>query len=153
MAANGVELTRADTKAAVLLGFTGAVLGVFITVTRSADAGQGPIAWKTHLPWWAAVISALLAVVCFVCAIAPRRRGGRHQAMVAPGYFEHLTSELGGERLSRAFERVGHNPTGSLLPSLVRTSEIIRTKYRWIETGTVLLLVALPQFAVTLRPT
>lgn len=73
--------------------------------------------------------------------------------MVAPGYFEHLTSEPGGARLSRAFERVGHNPTSSLLPSLVRTSEIIRTKYRWIETGTVLLLVALPQFAVTLRPT
>ena len=73
--------------------------------------------------------------------------------MVVPGYFEHLTSELGGERLSRAFERVWHHPTAPLLSSLVRTSEIIRTEYRWIETGTVLLLVALPQFAVTLRPT
>ncbi|MBC9731048.1 Pycsar system effector family protein [Streptomyces sp. TRM68367] len=134
----------------MLLGFTG---GVFITVTRSADDGQAPDAWRPHALWWAAVISALLAVVCFVCAIAPRRRGGRRHGTVAPGYFEHITPELGGERLSRAFERVGHNPTGPLLSSLARTSEIIRAKCRWIETGTALLLIALPQFAVTLRPT
>ncbi|MGX1759773.1 Pycsar system effector family protein [Streptomyces lydicus] len=152
LAANGAELTRADTKAAVLLGFTGAVLGVFITVTRSAGAGQIPHAWRVHLLWWTAVISALLAVVCFVCAIAPRRRGGRRQGPAAPGYFEHITPELAGPRLSRAFERMGHDPTGPLLSSLAGTSEIIRAKYRWIETGTVLLLVALPQFAVVLRP-
>jgi hypothetical protein len=106
-----------------------------------------------HVLWWTAVISALLAIVCFVCAIAPRRRAGQRQPTAGPGYFEHIRPELGGERLSRAFERVGHDPTGALLSSLARTSEIIRAKYRWIETGTALLLIALPQFAVALQPT
>ncbi|MFJ9469422.1 Pycsar system effector family protein [Streptomyces caniferus] len=152
LAANGVELTRADTKAAVLLAFTGAVLGVFISVTRSATAGQAPHDGSVRLLWWTAVISALLAIGCFVCAIVPRRRGGRRQGPAVPGYFEHITPELADARLSRAFERIGQDPTGPLTASLARTSEIIRAKYRWIETGTVLLLVALPQFTVVLRP-
>jgi Pycsar effector protein len=153
MAANSVELTRADTKAAVLLGFTGAILGAFSAVTRSADAGQTPNAWRLHVLWWAAVISALLAIVCFVCAIVPRRRAGGRPPMAGPGYFEHIRPEVGAERLSRAFERVGHDPTDTLLPSLARTSEIIRAKYRWIEMGTALLIIALPEFAATLQPT
>ena len=40
-----------------------------------------------------------------------------------------------------------------LLVSLKTTSEIIRAKYRWIEIGTVLVLVALPQWAAVLRTT
>ncbi|MBH5335812.1 hypothetical protein IHE55_13825 [Streptomyces pactum] len=152
LAANGTELTRADTKAAVLLGFTGAVLGVFVTVTRSGDAGPATGGWGPDPLWWTGGGSALLAVACFVLAIAPRRRGGRSRGAGVPGYFEHITAELGGERLSRAFERVGHDPTVALLASLATTSEIIRAKYRWIEAGTVLLLIALPQLAATVRP-
>ncbi|MGK4584851.1 Pycsar system effector family protein [Kitasatospora sp. HPMI-4] len=146
MAANSAELTRADTKAAVLLGFTGAALGVFLPLT-----GNGAQPWEVHALRWTAVVSALLAVICFVCAIAPRRRRGRRQGPAGPSYFEHIPPEAGGERLSRAFERAGGDPTGPLLSSLSGTSEIIRVKYRWIETGTALLLLALPQFAAALQ--
>lgn len=149
-AANSVELTRADTKAGVLLGFTGAVLGVFLTVTRGTDAGRTPAAWELHVLWWTAVASAMMASVCFVCAIAPRHRQGRQPATSAPGYFQHILPDLDGERLNRAFEQVGHDPTGPMLSSLTRTSAIIRTKYRWIERGTASLLIALPQLTVIL---
>ncbi|MFE1177393.1 Pycsar system effector family protein [Streptomyces sp. NPDC058773] len=152
LAANGVEIARADTKAAVLLGFMGAVLGAFLTVTRGAAPGHAPESWKADVLWWGAVGTALLAIVCFVCAIAPRRRRGRKPGPAGPGYFEHIGRGEDGDGLSHAFARIAHDPTGPLLASVRRTSEIIRSKYRWIETGTALLLVALPQFAAALQP-
>ncbi|MFI2263102.1 Pycsar system effector family protein [Streptomyces tubercidicus] len=152
LAANGVEIARADTKAAVLLGFMGAVLGAFITVTRGAASGAAAASWKADVLWWGAVVTALLAIVCFVSAIAPRRRRGRERGVAAPGYFEHIGRGEDGDVLSHAFARLAHDPTGPLLASVRRTSEIIRSKYRWIEMGTALLLVALPQFAAALQP-
>ncbi|WDT56581.1 Pycsar system effector family protein [Streptomyces sp. G7(2002)] len=153
LAANGVEIARADTKAAVLLGFMGAVLGAFITVTRGAATHQAAASWKADVLWWGAVGTALLAIVCFVSAIAPRRRGGRKPNLAGPGYFEHIGRGEDGDGLSHAFARIAHDPTGPLLDSVRRTSAIIRSKYRWIEMGTALLLVALPQFAAALQPT
>lgn len=151
MAANNAELTRADTKAAVLLGFSGAALGTFIPLARIGGSGSASHGWDARLLWWTAVLSALLAVVCFVCAIAPRRRKGRRQAMAGPGYFEHITQETGNGRLSRALERAGRDPVGPLFASLVGTSAIIRAKYRWIEAGTVLLLIMLAEIATNIR--
>ncbi|WP_051830949.1 Pycsar system effector family protein [Streptomyces violens] len=151
LAANGVEIARADTKAAVLLGFLGAVLGAFLTVTHKAGDGAVTQLGRSEVLWWSAVVTSLLAIVCFVCAIAPRRRGGRRHSTAGPGYFEHIASDMDGDRLSHAFARVAHDPTRPLLASLQKTSEIIRAKYRWIEMGTAFLLVALPQFAAALR--
>ncbi|MBU7597404.1 hypothetical protein JGS22_007100 [Streptomyces sp. P38-E01] len=152
-AANSAELTRADTKAAVLLGFTGAILGVFVTITGGADGRQAPSHWWPDLLWCTAVVSALSAVVCFVLAIAPRRRERRPRTEAAPEYFEHIGPDLDCERLNPVFQRVGRDPAGPLLSSLIRTSAIVRAKYRWIEVGSVLLLTALPQFTLVLRPT
>ncbi|NJQ05835.1 Pycsar system effector family protein [Streptomyces lonarensis] len=149
-AANAVELTRADAKAAVLLAFTGAVMGIAISgVAKGPQAAAGP----GGVLWWSGTVCGLLAVGCFVRAIAPRHRtrgeNGRHDG---PGYFQHVTGEMTGERLRRAFEQVGRDPAPPLLASLERTSGIIRVKYRWIEAGTVLLLLALPQYALLVRP-
>ncbi|GAA3022610.1 hypothetical protein GCM10010519_59340 [Streptomyces lactacystinicus] len=96
--------------------------------------------------------SALLAVGCFASALVPRHRKGRRGAAAGPGYFEHIAPGAGPDRLRRAFERAGRDPAGPLLSALAGTSAIIRAKYRWIEAGTVLLLLALPQFVLTLRP-
>ncbi|MBD0671390.1 Pycsar system effector family protein [Streptomyces sp. CBMA156] len=149
MAANSAELVRADTKAAVFLAFTGAVLATFIPL--DGGAGPGSPAWPGPLLRWSAVAGALLAVGCFASALVPRHRKGRGGGADGPGYFGHITPGAGPERLRRAFERAGHDPAGPLLSALAGTSAIIRVKYRWIETGTVLLLLALPQFALTLR--
>ncbi|WP_157878579.1 Pycsar system effector family protein [Streptomyces chattanoogensis] len=153
MAANSAEIVRADTKAAILLGFIGAMLGAFMTVTRTAASGQAPTPGWAGVLWWSAVIIALLAVASFICALTPRRRRGRHLSTDVPGYFEHIAQGPDTEPLSRAFERMAHDPTGPLLASLQTTSEIIRAKYRWIETGIVLVLAALPQWAAVLRTT
>lgn len=138
--ANRTEISRADTKAVVLLGVIGTVLGTFITAPRSTETLR-----------WSGVVTSLLAIVCFVCAIAPRRRSGRRHSTAGPGYFEHITPGMGIDSLNRAFEHAAHDPTGPLLLSLQGTSEIIRAKYRWVETGAVLLMAALPQFAVSLH--
>ncbi|MFH9548833.1 Pycsar system effector family protein [Streptomyces sp. NPDC017435] len=139
MTANRAEIGRADTKAAVLLGVTGAVLGAFISVSPSPAILQ-----------WSAVVTSLLAVLCFVCAIMPRHRAGRGQESAGPGYFGHITAGMGSQILSRAFERASRDPAGPLLASLLVTSDIIRRKYRWVERGTFILVAALPQFAVAL---
>ncbi|MCX4689614.1 DUF5706 domain-containing protein [Kitasatospora purpeofusca] len=152
LAANSAELTRADTKAAVLLGFTGAALGAFVPLTRKDGAGIVAHGWDTRLLWWTAVLSALFAVACFVSAIAPRHRKGRGDDTQGPGYFEHIGAGAGRGQLGRAFEHVGRDPAGPLLASLAATSVILRVKYRWIEAGAVLLVLALPQFAAVLRP-
>ncbi|MFD4399523.1 Pycsar system effector family protein [Kitasatospora sp. NPDC058478] len=150
VAANSMELTRADAKAAVFLAFTGAVLGVFIPL-GGGGGGSGPRAWAVPFLWWSAVVSALLAVACFVAALVPRYRKGERQAPTSPAYFGHIAPGAGVERLRRAFECGGRDPVGALLSSLAGTSAIIRAKYRWIEVGTAVLLLALPQFALTLR--
>ncbi|MFF0295977.1 Pycsar system effector family protein [Kitasatospora sp. NPDC004614] len=147
-AANSAELGRADAKAAVLLGFTGAAFGAFLPLSRDGGGGS----WPAHLLWWTTAMSALLAVACFVAAIVPRRRRGRSRATGAPGYFEHITAADGAERLGGEFEASGRDPGRALLSSLIGTSAIIRSKYRWIEAGTTLLLLALMQFGAVLRP-
>ncbi|MFJ2811346.1 Pycsar system effector family protein [Kitasatospora sp. NPDC087271] len=157
MAANSMELTRADAKAAVFLAFTGAVLGVFIPLGGGgggggSGGGSGPRAWAVPFLWWSAVASALLAVACFVAALVPRYRKGERQAPASPAYFGHIAPGAGVDRLRRVFELGGRDPVGPLLSSLAGTSAIIRAKYRWIEAGTAVLLLALPQFALTLRP-
>ncbi|MFF9490245.1 Pycsar system effector family protein [Streptomyces sp. NPDC014676] len=139
MVANRAEIGRADTKAAVLLGVTGAVLGAFIGVSPSPEILR-----------WSAVVTSLLAVLCFVCAIMPRHRTGRRHDVAGPGYFGHITAEMNAQRLSRAFERASRDPAGPLLTSLMVTSDIIRKKYRWVERGTLILVAALPQFAAAL---
>ncbi|MER6410820.1 Pycsar system effector family protein [Streptomyces humidus] len=139
LTANRAEIGRADTKAAVLLGLTGAVLGAFIGVSPSPE-----------LLRWTAVVTSLLAVLCFVCAIMPRHRAGSGQETAGPGYFGHIAAGMGSRRLSRAFERAAHDPAGPLLASLLVTSDIIRRKYRWVERGIFILFAALPQFAAAL---
>ncbi|MFF4586568.1 Pycsar system effector family protein [Streptomyces sp. NPDC001388] len=139
MTANRAEIGRADTKAAVLLGVTGAVLGAFIGVSPSPQ-----------ILWWSAVVTSLLAVLCFVCAIVPRHRAGRRHHDAGPGYFGHITAGMGRQRLSRAFEQASRHPAGPLLASLLVTSDIIRKKYRWVERGAIMLVAALPQFAAAL---
>ncbi|MET9292277.1 Pycsar system effector family protein [Streptomyces sp. NPDC003077] len=152
-AANTTELTRADTKAAVLLGFMGAALGTFLTVTRAPASGRTASPWGgPDLLWWSAVLTAFLAIVCFVCAIAPRRRRGRRQDGDGPGYFEHVARVRRADRLLLAFERAAHDPAAPLLASLRNTSAIIRAKYRWIELGAVLAVFSVPQLAAALRP-
>ncbi len=153
MAANGAEIIRADTKAAVLLGFMGAMLGTFMTLTRAAAVGAPHTSRLTTALWWSAVTLTLLAIVSLLCALTPRRRRGRQPTPAAPGYFEDLAPRPDSEPLNRAFERIAHDPTGPLLSSLQRTSEIIRAKYRWIETSIVLLLAALPAVTAVLRMT
>ncbi|NJP66571.1 Pycsar system effector family protein [Streptomyces spiramenti] len=149
-AANAVELTRADAKAAVLLAFTGAVIGIAVTgVAKGPQDAAGP----GSVLWWSGVACGLLAVGCFVRAITPRRRTrGANGRQPGPGYFQHVTGDMTGDRLRRAFEQVGRDPAPPLLASLERTSRIIRIKYRWIEVGTALLLLALPQYALLVRP-
>ncbi|MFJ7152387.1 Pycsar system effector family protein [Streptomyces sp. NPDC100445] len=139
MTANRAELGRADTKAAVLLGVTGAVLGAFI------GASPSPAILR-----WSAVVTSLLAVLCFVGAIMPRHRAGSRYGGAGPSYFGHIPAGADSERLSRAFERGSRDPAGPLLGSLLVTSDIIRAKYRWVERGTFLLVAALPQFAAAL---
>lgn len=142
MAANRAEIGRADTKAAVLLGVTGAVLGAFIGVSPSPEILRG-----------SAVATSLLAVLCFVCAIMPRHRPGGRNDGVGPGYFGHITAGMNSRRLGHAFERAAHDPAGPLLSSLLVTSDIIRRKYRWVTWGTLMLVAALPQFAAILYTT
>ncbi|MBR7678346.1 hypothetical protein KDA82_36345, partial [Streptomyces daliensis] len=136
LAANGAEIARADAKAAVLLGFMGAVLGAFLTLDRGTASSRAHTPLPVSLLWWSAVTVALLAIVCFVCAIAPRRHGAR--SVEGPGYFEHIAPETDSAYLCRAFARVARDPTGPLTASLRRTSAIVRAKYRWIEKGTAL---------------
>ncbi|WP_329411978.1 DUF5706 domain-containing protein [Streptomyces sp. NBC_00704] len=139
MAANRAEIGRADTKAAVLLGVTGAVLGAFI------GASPSPAILR-----WSAVVTSLLAVLCFVGAIMPRHRVDTRQDVPGPGYFGHITADMGSRRLRHAFACASRDPAGPLLASLLVTSDIIRRKYRWVERGTILLVAAIPQFAAAL---
>ncbi|MFD3733104.1 Pycsar system effector family protein [Streptomyces sp. NPDC058632] len=139
MTANRAEIGRADTKAAVLLGVTGAVLGAFVSVSPNPEALR-----------LSAAGTSLLAILCFVCAIAPRHRAGRRHGTAGPGYFGHITAGMGTQGLSRALTRASSDPAGPLLASLLVTSEIVRRKYRWVERGTFMLVVALPQFAAAL---
>ncbi|MFJ2867981.1 Pycsar system effector family protein [Kitasatospora sp. NPDC087314] len=152
VAANSAELARADAKAAVFLAFTGALLGVFIPLSGGDDGGSGSRAWAAQVLWWTAVASALLAAACFVVALVPRYRKGARRAPAGPAYFGHIAGGVGVDGLRGAFERAGRDPVGPLLSSLAGTSAIIRAKYRWIEAGVALLLLVLPQFALTLRP-
>ncbi|GLF92933.1 Pycsar system effector family protein [Streptomyces yaizuensis] len=156
LAANSAEITRADTKAAVLLGFLGAVLAAFVAATRSGPAGAagGPGAAESTGPegwlWWGAVVVVLAGISCCVSAIAPRRRAGRRHRTAGPCYFEHLT--VGATPLRYAFERAAGDPAGPLLAALQGTSAIIRAKYRWIERATALLFLSLPLLALGVRP-
>jgi hypothetical protein len=149
LAANSAEIGRADAKAAILLGFLGAVLAVLVGATRGGPAAH-PSGPAGGILWWGAVTVVLLAIACCVSAIVPRRRAGRRDRVAGPGYFEHFAA--GDTRAGEALGSGAYDPAASLLAALRGTSAIIRAKYAWIERGAALLLLALPLLVAGVRP-
>ncbi|MDX3234884.1 DUF5706 domain-containing protein [Streptomyces sp. ME03-5709C] len=136
------EITRADSKAAILLGSVGLTGGALtgILAARQWDPGRLPAA-GTFL-WWCAVGAWVISLVMLIAAVLPRRIRSDWQPGRPLVFFADVVRAGGAEPLHRALEHTAHDPMPSLLSALVSASRIALVKHRCVLLGAVAFAVA-----------
>ncbi|MHB9759420.1 Pycsar system effector family protein [Streptomyces sp. BYX5S] len=129
------EITRADTKATVLVGAHGIVAGALGTLLNHRRWTPGALSPPAALLWWSGTVSLVVALLCLLMAVMPRyRRKGW-----APGrpltYFGDIHDAARTGHLANALADTGQNPARGLLLSLTETSRIAARKHFWIRAG------------------
>ncbi|MFE9728399.1 Pycsar system effector family protein [Streptomyces sp. NPDC005794] len=129
------EITRADSKAAVLAGALGVTVGVlsgFLTAGRLRPWDLGGLG---SVLWWAGACCAALALLSLLMAILPRYRPSTWAPGLPLTYFADTRRASSQGLLAQALADTARSPAEALLVSLAETSRIVADKHRWIRIG------------------
>ncbi|MFI5865580.1 Pycsar system effector family protein [Streptomyces sp. NPDC051546] len=130
-----VEIARADSKAALLVGALGMTAGLLSTQLAGRHWRPGSLSGPGQILWWSGVGGLALALAALLLAVLPR-------ALTAPwrpgrplSYFGDVRSAHRQGRLEEALTETSRDPASALQLSLTATSEIAVQKHLWIRTG------------------
>jgi hypothetical protein len=135
------ELTRADTKASILLAGSVAVIAAVIAgVVAGGWTPTELTEWREPV-WWAAAVAAGLAVLLLAAAIYPRtmRRTGQPQVIA---YYGDVVALKDRNELRTALERSARRDMDRLIDQVYQVSRIVKRKYRLLASGMWVLLVS-----------
>jgi hypothetical protein len=128
------EITRADAKAAVLVGVLSLMSGVLAALPiRHAHHGPPPVA----LLWWAGAVCLVVALMSLLLAVVPRYGRSRWEPGRPLTYFGDIQRAARAGDLSAALAETGRDPSEALLLALTEASRIAARKHLWIRTGLV----------------
>jgi hypothetical protein len=135
------ELTRADTKASILLAGSVAVIAAVVAGVVAGGWTPTELTRWRELVWWAATVAAGLAVLLLAAAIYPRtmRRNGRPQAIA---YYGDVVALKDRNELRTALERSARRDMDRLIDQVYQVSRIVKRKYRLLASGMWVLLVS-----------
>lgn len=140
------EITRADTKATVLVGVLGTTAGALGALLTGRGWSPALLSAPAALLWWTSAVSHLVALLSALLAVVPRYGRTRW----APGrpltYFGDVRRAARVGQLTAALTEAEHDPRPGLLLALTETSAIAARKHFWVRTG----LIAFGSFAVLL---
>ncbi|MEY9993514.1 hypothetical protein ABIE67_005546 [Streptomyces sp. V4I8] len=140
------EITRADTKATVLVGALGISAGVLAALLANHRWLPARLPGPAALLWWAGAVSLVIALFASLLAVMPRYGRSRWTPGRPLTYFGDVrrAARIGG--LTAALTETGRDPVSGLLLALAETSGIAYRKHFWIRTG----LIAFGSAAVLL---
>jgi hypothetical protein len=135
------ELSRADSKAQVLLGIVGIGLGAVAGGLLAGSWAPTRLADAVEWLWWLGSAAALAAVIVLASAVYPRLDRRKHSTAVM--YFADVLHLDSTQAVSNALLRSSTLDLERIADQLRRTSKIISWKYRLIRWGFWLLLSAM----------
>ncbi|KOG53867.1 hypothetical protein ADK75_14705 [Streptomyces virginiae] len=145
-----VELARADSKAALLVGALGMTVGAVSAQLSGPHRSPGHLSVSGTAVWWAGVTALAMALVALLLAVVPRCLRSGWQAGSPLAYFGDIRSADRQGRLVEALAVTGEDPGSALHAALAANSRIAVRKLLWVRTGllaygagALLLLVAL----------
>lgn len=126
------EVSRADTKASILLGTTVVAVsaplgGLFAGRWRPHDLGSGQ--WL----WWCGSALACAAIVLFLAVVYPRRSRRRHATLVS--FYGDALSQKSSYSLVAALERSSRAELETLAEQIFAMSRLVRAKFLLIQVG------------------
>lgn len=127
------EITRADAKAAVLVGVLGLASGV-LTVLPAERGLRVPSSTAAPL-WWAGTSFLVVALFSLLLAVVPRHGSNRWEPGRPLTYFGDIQRATAAGELTAALADTGRDPLGALHLALTEASRIASRKHLWIRIG------------------
>ncbi|MEV0414505.1 Pycsar system effector family protein [Streptomyces sp. NPDC050448] len=132
-----VEIARADSKAALLVGALGMTAGVVSGQQSGPHRSPGSLSGCGLALWWAGVVALALALLALLLAVLPRSLRSDWQAGSSLTYFGDIRSADRQGRLAEALADTGHDPSSAVRAALAANSRIAVRKHQWIRVGLV----------------
>jgi hypothetical protein len=137
------ELTRADSKAQILLGAAGVAFAALLAGLIAGDWTPFRIGAQVQWLWWAGIISAIYAIINLGRAVLPRvNRAGTAQAGRFVGYFGDVVAYSSSTELAIALRNSSDLTLERIADQLLQTSIIAMRKYSLIRFAMLLFLTA-----------
>ncbi|MET3986393.1 Pycsar system effector family protein [Streptomyces sp. PvR034] len=130
-----VEIARADSKAALLVGAFGMTAGVLSAQLAGRDWQPGLLSVPGRTVWWAGAAALALALPALLLAVLPRSLSAEWRAGAPLSYFGDVRSADLQGRLVEALATTDEDPEAALRLALAANSRIAVRKHQWIRTG------------------
>jgi MFS family permease len=136
------ELTRADSKAALLLAASGVVIGALLAGLFGSKWTPFDLNNKIEWLWWLGVASAAFGVFSIAAAVYPRvrRHGTVHPGV--PSYYGDVAAYENIDAFRRAIEKVPRSRE-RLIDQIFVLSSMVQHKYLLLRQGLRCLLLAI----------
>ncbi|MEU6001165.1 Pycsar system effector family protein [Streptomyces sp. NPDC047197] len=136
------EISRADSKAAVVVGAIAMAVGLLggLVVSRGWDPSRLALPWA--VVWWAGICALAAALLSMLLAVVPRYRQSDWEPGLPLGYFGDIRRAADSGALAQALTEADRDPTPLLVSALAATSRIAAHKHLWIRVGLLALTAA-----------
>ncbi|MGW6412167.1 Pycsar system effector family protein [Streptomyces vinaceus] len=130
-----VEIARADSKAALLVGALGMTTGVVGGQLSGPHRSPASLSDAGAVLWWAGAAALVLALLALLLAVLPRYLRSEWRAGTPLAYFGDIHSADRQGRLAEALTHTGDDPGSAVRAALATNSRIAVRKYQWIRIG------------------
>lgn len=130
-----VEVARADSKAALLVGALGMTAGVISGQLSGLHRPLGALSTPGLALWWSGATALLLALVAMLLAVLPRSLRSGWQAGTPLAYFGDIRAADQEGRLAEAIAETAQDAETALRVALAANSRIALRKHQWIRIG------------------
>ncbi|MDT0465309.1 Pycsar system effector family protein [Streptomyces gibsoniae] len=131
------EISRADSKASVLVAALGMTAGVFSGLLAGRQWTPAALSGAGTVLWWAGAVCLALSLFALLLAVLPRYRSGTWTPGLPLSYFGDIQQAVRHGHLESALADTERLPTAGLTRALAETSRIAARKHQWIRAGLV----------------
>ncbi|MCX4958732.1 Pycsar system effector family protein [Streptomyces virginiae] len=130
-----VEIARADSKAALLVGAFGMAAGVLSAQLAGRHWRPSLLSGPGQAVWWTGAAALTMALLALLLAVLPRSLSTDWQAGAPLSYFGDVRAADRQGRLAEALATTDADPGAALRAALAANSRIAVRKHQWIRAG------------------
>ncbi|MFH8514835.1 Pycsar system effector family protein [Streptomyces gelaticus] len=129
------EISRADSKASVLVAALGMTAGVISGWLAGSAWRPGTLSGPGAALWWTGTGGLAAALFSMLMAVLPRYRRSTWTPGEPLTYFADIRHAARRGRLPEALDATESSRAAALVTALAETSRIALCKHRWIRAG------------------